>query len=1003
MRTGWILMGGLLLTLSCQPYLDHPPAEIFSAERGVGGTRRRLSVSHLEGASDSLLVVFNQPLHRLGEGTNPAFSPQVLPDVPLESVEFEGAAGVRLKMGRALAPTRSYLARIPAGWQALTGAALSHDLERRWTVPSPSPTPESASPAAQGQGEELTYLGSRSVAGQRRLQLRFSSSPTVEEVQRCLVCAPWQTRPKVEATEDGELFLRFGPQLPISMSLLAGLSDREGRTLQETVEFELPQNLNPFAAPTSSGRLRLASRWVARGETFPVMGATSSDLRKGTLRLLDSDSKVLWEAALSWQSPGPFVARVPAPKKPGKYQLAFSPPDGSEVWLEEFWSCQTAEKGESYSLTLEPGTDGGLPQRAVCQRTGARHRELKLRAFLHPSSPEKQAPSEWALLGQDQPNWKLLGESSGEELTLDPTSWGAGGTLVVEAVDRSTPDLVLARQTQEIPASSPQLRLSKAAVDGESTVAGALLATLSPAPEDEEIEVEGELHLQPRGQSDWVEVARHERFDSAPWMPPLHRPGRYRLALRAKGARGRVWECTYQQDVLPWSSADSDLASGEQTAPLEIGRADGKEEALHAGEKSQVSGPPDGVIGWSEVLPGWTPSQSSSEGPSGVPLLPWRDSSATEMEGERLSSQGQATLLAPTESGLYRLWSVASGTGLLQETVVKIEPSPRWSVLGPPGVRAGDRFRAGPEFSPGPLGGSVGLTASSSDVGLIPSGFLSTAGVAKGSEQALWFDYRAPEEAATLLTLGWRVGRGGFRQELSTQIPVWSIAKIPHASGQFRLAPKEKGKRRVSGAWRLMARVVGDQRATLIATDPTGGQKVLELEPNAPAVGFEGAKAGTVRVEHRSGKGLVDCQWWSLEPDQGAVSPWASRAYLDRMAVDGENEKVESWKAADGMAVVLSLVNPGDGLSGEVELPLPAGVEPIALRPMNGQATECRWTYVNGSLCFAVEALPAGESLWKIDLEGRAGGDYLWPSARLVSPRGDLWSLSSSSRVRIDL
>ncbi|MFA7484258.1 MAG: hypothetical protein WC314_27435 [Vulcanimicrobiota bacterium] len=103
------------------------------------------------------------------------------------------------------------------------------------------------------------------------------------------------------------------------------------------------------------------------------------------------------------------------------------------------------------------------------------------------------------------------------------------------------------------------------------------------------------------------------------------------------------------------------------------------------------------------------------------------------------------------------------------------------------------------------------------------------------------------------------------------------------------------------------------------------------------------------------------------------------------------------------MGVLLSLVNPSPGLGAEVELPLPAGVEPLALTAANSSSKDLPWSFSQGIVRFSVEDLPAGEYLWKLELGGRAGGDYLWPSARLRSQRGELWALSGSSRMRIEL
>lgn len=1005
MRSRWALCLGLLLSLGCQPYLDHPLEDGFPANLAGRGVKRRLALSSLEASSDSVLLVFNQPLRQLGESVEPPFRPQLLPELPLKDIVLEGAAGLRLTFDTQVRASRPYRIRIPAGWRALTGAVYSQAVERAWTFESSPASVESLAPPAI-PGEELRYLGPREIEGYKKTRwpLLFSSKPSLDEVERCLTAFPPETRPRVERDEKGSLFLCFGRRLPDSLRLLAGLTDELGRKMEQTVDFELPPARRALTAPSPpSGRLRLPRYWVGAGEPVVVVGvATSSKAQsRGRLCLSDATGRYLWSASLCWPEGLPFVARVSSPSTPGRYQVTFFPEGGGSSWEGEFWACPTAEHGESYQLSMETSERDALPSKAVLTRKGARHRAVALRAYLRPRE-EEDFPSSWERRSDPVPGWIPLGESSEEEIPVRlPRDWRGGGTLVVEAVDAMERGLVLARTHHRLEPTSPRLTLS---LKEPAKRGGALLASVQNLEKGEvPLSVSAVLAFRQRGENGWVDVGRHEEFSSSPWVLPLYRPGRYRLTVIAELPGERVLREVYEREVVPWSPFSPEAAEDKSRTGLELERWDGVNTTLRAGERSRLSGPPGAAVGWFPSHSGWEEPSVGERKPLGYPLLPPLKLKPEELAGWLLGSQGESVLGTPSVAGSYRYWSVESSTASGDILDREIGESRHWSAVSPAGVRGGDRFRAGPRFTPGPLAGAVGLTASAELSGLLPRGFYSTAGVAKDSEQTLLFDYQAPERE-TRLSLAWKVGQGGHSQELSTALAIWPTPPIPRQLKNGRVSLGETVQLSARGPWRLVARALGTarSRAEVVASDPGGRYEVRTLEVGGPPLIFEGDKVGLVRIRHRSGAPPVAFGWYALEPERGQTEPWSTRAYLDRLAVDGSDNSVEQWSIQKGMGVVLSVVNPNAGLTGILECPLPAGVEPVALLPWNSRAPEIPWIFEQGVLRCRLDDLPAGESLWKIELEGRVTGDFLWPSARLLSPERQLWALSKSSRLVVE-
>lgn len=986
----------------------------FSATLAGRGVKRRLALSSVEASPDSVLLVFNQPLRELSGSAEPPFRPDLLPELPLRDVVLEGAAGLRVTFDTEVRRARPYRIRIPAGWRALTGAVYSQAVERAWTF-EPSPAYEDVELAVPAEsGEALHYLGPLKIDGLERTRwpLLFSSNPSVDEVERCLMAFPPENRPKVERDEKGSLFLCFGGRLPDSLRLLAGLTDRLGAKMEQTIDFELPpgrQILSPSAPP--SGQLRLPRYWVGTGEPVVVVGiethANSSIAgSRGRLCLSDATGRRLWSASLRWRKGLPFVSRVPSPPTPGRYWVEFFPEGSASGWKGEFWACPTAEHGESYQLALETSERDALPSKAVLTRRGSRHRTVALRTYL--KTPEEELdgfPSSWERRSDLVPGWIPLGESRNEEISLRlPRDWSGGGALVVEAVDAAERDLVLARIVHHLEATSPWLTLKLEDSTKQGEREGALLGSVQNLEKGVvPLSVSASLAFRQRGNNSWVDVGRHERFSSSSWVLPLHRPGRYRLTVTAELPGERVLREDYEREIVPWSSLPPEVAEVKSRVDLKLERWDGLNTGPRAGERTRLTGTSGAAAGWFPSHPGWEEPSVVGSGPTGFPLLPPLKLKREELAGWLLDAQGERALWAPSVAGSYRYWSVEP-TAALERLDTEIGESSHWSTVSPPGVREGDRFRAGPRFTPGPLMGPVGLTASARLSGLRPTGFHSTADVAKGADQTLLFDYQASDVGQTRLSLVWKVGQGGYRQELSTDLAIWPTPPTPRQTQGGRVSLGETVELHAKGPWRLIARALGTARSRVevVASDPGGRHETRTLEVGGPPLIFEGGKVGIVRIGHRSGTSPVAFGWYSLEPERGQTEPWAARAYLDRLAVDGADHAVEYWSIQKGMGVVLSVVNPNSGLTGILECPLPAGVEPVALLAWKSRAPEVPWTFEQGVLRCRLVDLPAGESLWKIELEGRTSGDFLWPSARLLSPERQLWALSKSSRFSVE-
>lgn len=402
------------------------------------------------------------------------------------------------------------------------------------------------------------------------------------------------------------------------------------------------------------------------------------------------------------------------------------------------------------------------------------------------------------------------------------------------------------------------------------------------------------------------------------------------------------------------------------------------------------------MVGWVPQLAEWQESTESRDGPSAVPLLASTSLKRQEIGAWNLATSGQAALKGPSEPGRYRYWMVGE-EGRIFWLEAGVEPDSRWEADAPKGVRAGDAFQAGPRFSPGLLKGVIGLTASA-DEGLAPEGYLSTAGVSKGTQVTLPFSYSARIEAQSALALGWKVARGGFRRTVEAKVDLWETPLVTRRLRTGELVGSHR--LRADGPWRLVIWPPEEGTSLIAATDPTGRRVERRLTPSSASLVFEGAVAGVVHVVQSGDQ--VGFDWYRTEPDQGQVKTWASAVYLERGLRDEDGDPTLVWNQSAPGKILLSLVNPYPHLTGKLELPIPAGLEPVSLDSANALGGATEWTYDKGVVRLPLKELQVGEYLWEIELVARSTGEYLWPSARVYSSKGEVWAISSSSRIKVE-
>lgn len=129
----------LCLLSGCQPYIDQVDESAgFRAQFVDFGVRRDLKLVDARGDSESLLLVFNQPISQLSQSGEVApFSLKFYPRIPVKSVVREGVAGVRVRFGEPLPPAQSYSAEVSKGWRALSGATFLKSKKVSWDTQRP--------------------------------------------------------------------------------------------------------------------------------------------------------------------------------------------------------------------------------------------------------------------------------------------------------------------------------------------------------------------------------------------------------------------------------------------------------------------------------------------------------------------------------------------------------------------------------------------------------------------------------------------------------------------------------------------------------------------------------------------------------------------------------------------------------------------------------------------------------------------------------------------------
>ena len=237
-----------------------------------------------------------------------------------------------------------------------------------------------------------------------------------------------------------------------------------------------------------------------------------------------------------------------------------------------------------------------------------------------------------------------------------------------------------------------------------------------------------------------------------------------------------------------------------------------------------------GFLNWRGAIPGWPLTDDDVEesyfglahyvpGPlrGRYPFLdPQRNTTSFVRSGLQVDGSAELSVPSPEDGGPYQARFVARDyRGRFLEVTEDFEVAQvsRWRSLAPLGIRAGDRFSAGPEFlcadtEKVPVGLTIAAQRSSD---LMPKTFLGTAGVVKpGASEAFLFVYELSEadveESGSEVTLEWRLGRQGLTKPRTTKVPVWRRVQVPSGqSGLSVLGTSQTQRLRVDGErpWRL--------------------------------------------------------------------------------------------------------------------------------------------------------------------------------------------------------
>jgi hypothetical protein len=428
-----------------------------------------------------------------------------------------------------------------------------------------------------------------------------------------------------------------------------------------------------------------------------------------------------------------------------------------------------------------------------------------------------------------------------------------------------------------------------------------------------------------------------------------------------------------------------------------------------------------GLLLGSPVLDGWpAPAPSLLESFLGRPL-PLPSDSYPLLPLELPPGQAHGALLlgrpvevevkAPAEGATE--WTAlardAVGRFAWTRATTKTSEVSRWRVVAPWGVREGDRFQAGPELicAPGEPA-AVGATADAiSEPGLqTPSGFLHTAGVTKpGQRLQLLFDYRLSSSNGEKVKLAWNRGQAGRLHRQEADLPVFETPPVPRGEGLANLRAHSTSRVRVPGPlpWRLQLfapEAEQAEAAQLEVWGPQGSLGKISLRPGAPPRVLQGVGPGTVEIQHGAGPSIT-YQMFRLAPDTGQLPPWGERFYLFRSLLDEAGQSTGVAVRGASSRVRINLVNPGFLRTASVRLPLPGGLRPLSLAPLDGTTPEVSWRSLTGEVRFQLRDLPAGEFTWEMEVTAEAVGDYLWPSAQATGEGGELLAMSGSGRVAI--
>ena len=442
-----------------------------------------------------------------------------------------------------------------------------------------------------------------------------------------------------------------------------------------------------------------------------------------------------------------------------------------------------------------------------------------------------------------------------------------------------------------------------------------------------------------------------------------------------------------------------------------------------------------GFLNWRGAIPGWPLTDDDVEesyfglahyvpGPlrGRYPFLdPQRNTTSFVRSGLQVDGSAELSVPSPEDGGPYQARFVARdyrGRFLEVTEDFEVAQASRWRSLAPLGIRAGDRFSAGPEFlcadtEKVPVGLTIAAQRSSD---LMPKTFVGTAGVVKpGASEAFLFVYELSEadveESGSEVALEWRLGRQGLTEPRTTKVPVWRRVQVPSGqSGLSVLGTSQTQRLRVDGErpWRLdlyppkpppeIGNSTEAVETVVSVAGPQGGLGKVRLQPGMKPVSLQGSAPGSLHMTLLQGPSIA-FRIARLQEDQGDTRAWGADIYMLRSLVDSTGSPEQSPALGATSRVVLSVVVPKTVAGAKFRIPLPGGLRPLGVRRNGSKGEEIPWTFESGTVQFDSKRLEAGEYRWELSVEAICPGDYLWPTAQAFDATGRLIALSGSERL----